>query len=81
MKRCSWVNLNNEKYIEYHDNEWGVPKYEDKELFELLVLEIMQAGLTWETILKKRENMREAFDNFDLNKIIKYDEIKINESK
>ncbi len=79
MKRCSWVNLNNEKYIEYHDNEWGVPKYEDKELFELLVLEIMQAGLTWETILKKRENMREAFDNFDLNKIIKYDEIKINE--
>lgn len=77
MKRCSWVNLNNQKYIEYHDNEWGIPKYEDKELFELLVLEIMQAGLSWETILNKRDSIREAFDNFDLTKIIKYDEVKI----
>ncbi len=79
MKRCFWVNLNNKLYIDYHDLEWGVPKYNDHELYELLILEMFQAGLSWETVLKKRENFRLAMDNFDYNKIINYDENKINE--
>ena len=79
MKRCFWVNLDNSLYVNYHDNEWGVPKYDDYELYELLILEMFQAGLSWETILNKRENFRKAFDNFDWNKIIRYDEDKINE--
>lgn len=78
MKRCFWVNLDNPLYVDYHDNEWGVPKYDDYELYELLILEMFQAGLSWETILNKRENFRKAFDNFDWNKIIRYDEDKIN---
>ena len=79
INRCSWVNLNNSLYVKYHDEEWGVPKDNDQELFELLILEIFQAGLSWETILKKRNNFRLAFDNFNLAKIINYDESKINE--
>lgn len=79
MKRCKWVNLKNEKYIKYHDEEWGVPKYDDHELFELLILESFQAGLSWECILNKRENFRKAYDNFDLEKVISYDETKLNE--
>ncbi len=76
MKRCRWVNLNNPVYIKYHDEEWCVPKHSDQELFELLILEGFQAGLSWECILNKRENFRAAFDNFDIDKIINYDENK-----
>ncbi|WP_156286457.1 DNA-3-methyladenine glycosylase I [Oceanivirga salmonicida] len=78
-KRCDWVKLNNIDYVKYHDNEWGVPKFDDGILFEMLILEGAQAGLSWETILKKRENYRLAFDNFDYKKIAKYDKNKINE--
>ncbi len=77
MKRCSWVNLDNPLYVEYHDFLWGVPKFDDQELFEFLVLEMFQAGLSWETILNKRENFRVAFDYFSLDKIISYDGVKI----
>ena len=79
MKRCFWVNLNNKLYVDYHDLEWGVPKYDDHELYELLILEMFQAGLSWETILKKRKNFRLAMDNFDYERIVNYDEEKINE--
>lgn len=75
--RCSWVNLNNEAYIKYHDEEWGRPLYDDKKLYELLILESFQAGLSWECILNKRENFRTAFDGFDIDKIIGYGEKKI----
>lgn len=78
MKRCDWCE-GNEIYIEYHDKEWGVPVCEDNIHFEFLVLESMQAGLSWITILKKRENFRLAFDNFDYKKIAEYDEEKIEE--
>lgn len=79
MKRCFWVAPDSEIYIKYHDEEWGIPKYDDRELLELLILESFQAGLSWLTVLKKREAFREAFDNFDINKIIKYDEKKVAE--
>lgn len=79
MKRCRWVNLDNKKYIDYHDYEWGIPKYDDNELFELLILEMFQAGLSWECILNKRDSFRIAYDNFDYEKISKYDINKINE--
>lgn len=79
MKRCFWVDENSELYVKYHDEEWGVPKYNDHELFELLILESFQAGLSWLTILKKRENFRNAFDNFDAQKIANYDDFKIEE--
>ena len=78
MKRCSWVNLDNKKYIEYHDNEWGVLRTDDNYLFEMLILEGFQAGLSWECILNKRDAFRKAFDNFDPVKIACYDEDKIN---
>lgn len=77
MKRCSWVNKKNELYIKYHDGEWGVPSYDDTYLFEMLLLESFQAGLSWECILNKREDFREAFDNFDYKKIANYKEDKI----
>ena len=79
MKRCFWVDDKSEIYVKYHDEEWGVPKYDDKELFELLILESFQAGLSWLTVLKKREAFRIAFDNFDIDKVADYDEVKINE--
>lgn len=79
MKRCFWVDEKSDIYVKYHDEEWGVPKHDDRELFELLVLESFQAGLSWITVLKKREAFRLAFDNFDVNKVAKYDEIKIEE--
>ena len=79
IKRCSWLDLNSEVYVKYHDEEWGVPKYDDRDLFELLVLESFQAGLAWITVLKKREAFREAFDNFDVNLVSNYGEKKINE--
>ena len=79
MNRCSWVNLNNQKYIDYHDKEWGRPSHSDNHLFEMLLLESFQAGLSWECILNKRESFRCAFDNFDYRKIANYDDDKINE--
>ena len=79
MKRCFWVDLKNPVYVKYHDEEWGVPKYDDRELFELLILEGFQAGLSWITVLKKRDAFRKAFDNFDVNKIVRYNETKIQE--
>lgn len=77
-RRCSWVTCD-EVYIRYHDEEWGVPTYDDNELFEMLVLESFQAGLSWITILKKRENFKKAFDDFDVVKVADYDEDKIDE--
>lgn len=74
-KRCFWVS-DDPLYIEYHDKEWGVPVYDDAVLFEFLLLETFQAGLSWITILKKRENFRAAFDHFDYKKIAKYNEAK-----
>ena len=81
MQRCKWCNLDNPLYVKYHDEEWGEPTYDDKELFELLILESFQAGLSWECVLNKRENFRHAYDNFDIDKIVCYDETKINELK
>jgi DNA-3-methyladenine glycosylase I len=78
LKRCKWTS-NDALMIEYHDKEWGVPQYDDRLLFEFLILEGMQAGLSWSTILKKRENFRNALDNFNYNKISKYDDNKIEE--
>ena len=69
--RCSWVNLKNKNYIDYHDTEWGVELHDDQKLFELLCLEGAQAGLSWETILNKRDEYRKCFWNFDIEKIIK----------
>lgn len=77
-KRCFWVN-DDPLYVAYHDKEWGVPVYDDKTLFEFLILETFQAGLSWITILKKRENFRKAFDNFDYNKVVNYKEDKYEE--
>lgn len=79
MKRCSWVDLKNDIYIKYHDLEWGIPVYDDYKLFEMLVLESFQAGLSWACILNKRDAMRRAFDNFNPFVISKYDEDKISE--
>lgn len=75
MNRCRWATT--EPLIRYHDEEWGVPVHDDDKLFEFLILEGAQAGLSWETILKKRENYRAAFDGFDLAKISRYDSTKI----
>jgi len=73
--RCSWCG-DNPLYVAYHDTEWGVPVYDDTKLFEFLVLETFQAGLSWIIILKKRENFRKAFDNFNYKKIATYNEVK-----
>ena len=75
-KRCVWVNLDNDKYVKYHDEEWGVSTYDDHRLFEMLVLESFQAGLSWECVLNKRDAFRKAMDNFDLEKIIRYNDNK-----
>ena len=75
--RCHWVDEKSDIYKKYHDEEWGVPKHDDRELFELLVLESFQAGLSWLTVLKKREAFRKAFDNFEAAKVSQYDENKI----
>lgn len=79
MKRCVWCNLDNPKYIEYHDKEWGILNFNDEYLFEMLILESFQAGLSWECVLNKRESFKKAYDNFDINKIYLYDENKIQE--
>ncbi|HEX6126205.1 MAG TPA: DNA-3-methyladenine glycosylase I [Pyrinomonadaceae bacterium] len=75
MKRCTWPS--NELAIRYHDEEWGVPLHDDHKLFEFLILEGAQAGLSWDTILRKRENYRKAFDGFDVNKVARYTDKKI----
>jgi DNA-3-methyladenine glycosylase I len=77
--RCPWVDLSKADYVEYHDNEWGVPVYDDRLLFEFLTLESAQAGLSWYTVLKKRENYRKAFENFEPGKIAGFDQAKIEE--
>ena len=74
--RCGWANPKNELYIRYHDEEWGVPVHEDGKLFEMLILEGFQAGLSWECILNKRDGFRRAFDGFDLERVCLYDEEK-----
>jgi DNA-3-methyladenine glycosylase I len=78
VNRCKWAE-SNELMTDYHDREWGTPLHDDKQLYELLILEGMQAGLSWNTVLQKRDNFRKAFDNFDYTKIIKYKEEKIEE--
>lgn len=78
-KRCSWCNLKNETYIRYHDEEWGVPDFEDRYLFEMLTLESFQAGLSWECVLNKREAFRKAYAGFELDKVCAYDEKKMAE--
>ena len=77
MKRCKWVDESSELYIKYHDEEWGIPVYDDRELFELLVLESFQAGLSWLCVLNKREAFRRVLDNFEPSKISEYSEEKI----
>ena len=77
MNRCKWCNVNNPLYVEYHDNEWGVLNLDEKYLFEMLILESFQAGLSWECVLNKRKYFKEAYDNFDMEKIINYDDVKI----
>lgn len=71
LVRCAWVPSNNPEYQKYHDEEWGVPAHDDKKLFEFLILEGAQAGLSWETVLKKREGYKKAFHNFDVKKCAK----------
>ncbi len=77
MKRCSWCNINNNSYVKYHDEEWGILRTDDKYLFEMLILESFQAGLSWECVLNKREAFRRCYDDFDIDKVINYDEEKI----
>ncbi|MDO4191511.1 MAG: DNA-3-methyladenine glycosylase I [Bacteroidales bacterium] len=76
IHRCTWVNQKNLRYITYHDAEWGVPCHDDRMLFEMLILEGFQAGLSWECVLNKREAFRKAYDNFDVEKVATYDEKK-----
>lgn len=75
--RCCWCNPANPLYIEYHDTEWGVPCHDDHKLFEMLILEGFQAGLSWECVLNKRKNFRKAFDGFDIDTICSYDDEKL----
>ncbi|MET3133454.1 DNA-3-methyladenine glycosylase I [Oxalobacteraceae bacterium GrIS 1.11] len=77
MTRCSWANMANPRYIDYHDREWGVPCHDETRLFEMLNLEGAQAGLSWETILNKRETYRAAFDGWDATRIAAYDGAKV----
>ncbi len=79
IKRCSWAQDCEEIYRKYHDKEWGTPCYNEHTLIEMLILESFHAGLSWLIILKKRDNFRKAFDNFDINKIAQYDDKKIEE--
>lgn len=79
MRRCIWCNLDNKLYIDYHDKEWGVRNFSDEYLFEMLILESFQAGLSWECVLNKREAFRRAYDNFSLDKVCNYDDNKMKE--
>jgi DNA-3-methyladenine glycosylase I len=77
--RCEWVPADNPLYLDYHDREWGVPVHDDRLLFEFLILEGAQAGLSWATILRKREAYRQAFDNFDAERVARYGEARVAE--
>ena len=77
--RCQWCNQKNALYVAYHDAEWGVPRFDDKYLYEMLILESFQAGLSWECVLNKREAFRLAFDDFDICKVAAYDDRKMQE--
>ncbi len=77
MKRCFWVDEKSEIYVKYHDKEWGNPKFDDRDLLELLILEGFQAGLSWLTVLKKRQAFRVEYENFDVEKVANFDENKI----
>ena len=79
MTRCKWCNLNNKIYVTYHDKEWCQERYDDQYLFEMLILESFQAGLSWECILNKREAFRKAYEQFNLNKVCNFDEDKVKE--
>ena len=75
-KRCKWCNPKNDLYIKYHDTEWCVPRFDDQYLYEMLILESFQAGLSWECVLNKRDAFRRAYDNFDIDKVVAYDDAK-----
>lgn len=75
--RCGWVSPNKPRYAQYHDEEWGVPVHDDRKMFEFLVLESFQAGLSWEIILNKRENFRKAFADFDFHQVARFDEARV----
>lgn len=77
INRCGWVNMKNPLYIQYHDTEWGVPQHLDQMLFELLILEGFQAGLSWECVLNKRERFRQVYDGFDPEKVSRFDDGKV----
>lgn len=77
VRRCAWVNPNNPLYIQYHDQEWGRPQHQDQMLFELLILESFQAGLSWECVLNKRSHFRAVYDGFDPEKVSRYGEEKV----
>ena len=77
--RCSWVDLKDSEYIHYHDFVWGVPVHNDRLLFEMLILEGFQAGLSWQCVLHKRKNFKKAFDDFDVQKVALYNEKKVDE--
>ena len=79
MKRCKWCNINNPLYVKYHDDEWCQPSSDDKYLYEMLILESFQAGLSWECVLNKREDFRKAYDGFDIDAVCAYGEEKIAE--
>ncbi|MFT4553798.1 MAG: DNA-3-methyladenine glycosylase I [Chlamydiales bacterium] len=79
LQRCEWASIDNTLYKQYHDSEWGVPLHDDRTLFEFLILEGAQAGLSWITILKRREEYRKAFDNFNVKKVASYNEKKVEE--
>ena len=78
-RRCAWCNPNNPKYVKYHDEEWGIPNFNDGYLYEMLILESFQAGLSWECVLNKRDAFRRAYDGFCLEKVCSYGEEKIAE--
>lgn len=78
-KRCKWCNIKNELYIKYHDEEWCKPNFDDQYLYEMLILESFQSGLSWECVLNKRKAFKIAFDNFDIDKVVNYKEEKIQE--
>ena len=79
MVRCKWCNLKNPLYVKYHDEEWGILRTDDQYLYEMLVLESFQAGLSWECVLNKREAFRKAYDDFDIERVCAYDEAKAEE--
>jgi len=79
VKRCDWISFDKKIYRDYHDKEWGTPLHDDRAIFQKLILNGFQAGLSWSMILNKRENFRKAFDNFDFRKVARYDKRKVNQ--